>query len=180
MPNYFERCSNASTFSKFMSLQWKFMLNAIIFKIQHHINLCSKKPFHFLSTHFPIPDISQVLMYSVVLNPGVVDGQPSVVQTQSLSTFEAVLSVLCKQMKLPLYLKHVYTIPKQLWLHQFLKNTRKKNSKKLYPKTLCRAHIATLWQQHFCALTQLTHQFSEIYNHKLSMVFKDRLYNLPP
>lgn len=113
MSNYFERCSNASTFSKLMFLQWKFMLIAI-FKIQHYINICSKKPFHFLSTHFPIPDISQVLMYSVVLNPGVVDGQPSVAQTQSLSTFEAVLSVLCKQMKLPLYLKHVYTIPQQL------------------------------------------------------------------
>jgi hypothetical protein len=50
-------------------------------------------------------------MDSVVLSLGVVDGQPSVAQTQSLSTFEAALSVLCKQMKLSLYLKHVYTIP---------------------------------------------------------------------
>lgn len=37
---------------------------------------------------------SQALTYSVVLSPGVVDGQPSVAQTQSLSTFEAALSVL--------------------------------------------------------------------------------------
>lgn len=39
-------------------------------------------------------DTSQVLMDSVVLSLGVVDGQPSVAQTQSLSTFEAALSVL--------------------------------------------------------------------------------------
>lgn len=39
-------------------------------------------------------DTFQVLMYSAILNPGVVDGQESVAQTQSLSSFEAVLSAL--------------------------------------------------------------------------------------
>lgn len=39
-------------------------------------------------------DTVQVLkMYYAVLNPGVVDGQASVAQTHSLSSFEAVLSV---------------------------------------------------------------------------------------
>lgn len=51
-------------------------------------------------------------MYSVILNPGVADGQAFEAQTHSLSSFEAVLSVLCKQIKLPLYLRHVFSVPK--------------------------------------------------------------------
>lgn len=38
-------------------------------------------------------DTVQVLMYSVVLIPGALDGQASVAQIQNLSSFEVVLSV---------------------------------------------------------------------------------------